>query len=244
MDPATHEIPGMKCGSCGYSLEGLDWDGRCPECGLDIASSVRPIHRGPVPGRYTRRLALGFLAMAAGNAAGVAGFVVTAALAFARRGDERLEMAFWACLIMPTAANAVGWTLASADEDRAWRAAPGRMLAVLTATLTWVALLAQCLVAAASAHLRGGGDDLIVVMLVLISAHAVKAISGLLALRGIGRQFAGPASAALPVGLACLVGILLAVMYPPFIATGWAMLTLMQAALARRLFVFNWRARE
>jgi uncharacterized repeat protein (TIGR04138 family) len=32
----------VPCAACGYNLRGLVFDGRCPECGLDIIHSLRP----------------------------------------------------------------------------------------------------------------------------------------------------------------------------------------------------------
>jgi uncharacterized repeat protein (TIGR04138 family) len=32
----------VPCAACGYNLRGLVFDGRCPECGIDIIHSLRP----------------------------------------------------------------------------------------------------------------------------------------------------------------------------------------------------------
>lgn len=38
----TADLPGVRCTGCGYSLEHIPADGRCPECGSDAARSLSP----------------------------------------------------------------------------------------------------------------------------------------------------------------------------------------------------------
>jgi hypothetical protein len=60
----------MKCAECGYSLEGLQNDGKCPECGLAIALSLTE-HLGPRGRSLWRVLKVCFWGAAVIMAAGI-----------------------------------------------------------------------------------------------------------------------------------------------------------------------------
>src|SRR4051794_5052527 len=73
--------PGISCAGCGYNLRGLATEGRCPECGHDIADSIRVHGQFPWQGKALGRLRLGLLLMhiaPAVWAAAMAGFLFSA----------------------------------------------------------------------------------------------------------------------------------------------------------------------
>ncbi|NLF31380.1 MAG: hypothetical protein GX591_10920 [Planctomycetes bacterium] len=65
---APYELPAeLPCVSCGYTLRGLMTDGRCPECGTDLAASLDPRLLRFAPPAYVRTLAMGLLVIFGGG---------------------------------------------------------------------------------------------------------------------------------------------------------------------------------
>jgi hypothetical protein len=58
-----HDWP---CMGCGYNLRMLNREGRCPECGLEVAQSLRQSPLQAADPRWVRRMTWGLLALAVG----------------------------------------------------------------------------------------------------------------------------------------------------------------------------------
>lgn len=69
---------GVECRSCGYRLDGLSRDGKCPECGIAVRETLRPGRLRDAPLEYVARLHAGAgLAFASLIAFGVVQFIQT-----------------------------------------------------------------------------------------------------------------------------------------------------------------------